>query len=88
VDTWTVSVLGGDATRRLPNAAGVVWLDRQDVLFSEFKNGRGHLGIVTATDARTEELDGARARCGSRRMGSADLRDNNLGVRLSVEAYG
>src|SRR5215813_8987268 len=45
------------STRLLPNASGLVWIDRLHVMFSEFKGGPGHLGIVTATEARADERD-------------------------------
>jgi hypothetical protein len=53
-DTFTIPVLGGEPTRLLSNATGLIWLDDRRVLFSAFR-GRGHLGIVTATETRTEE---------------------------------
>jgi Tol biopolymer transport system component len=56
-DTWTVPVLGGEPTRLLPNASGLVWLGDQRIMFSEFKGKGGHLGIVSANEARGEELE-------------------------------
>jgi DNA-binding winged helix-turn-helix (wHTH) protein/Tol biopolymer transport system component len=50
--TYEVSVLGGEPHLLLQNAAGLVWLDPQRLLFSEVKSGI-HLGVVTATSART-----------------------------------
>jgi dipeptidyl aminopeptidase/acylaminoacyl peptidase len=46
-DTWTVPIGGGEPTRMLPNAAGLVWIDDQHVLFSEIKGTGLHMGIVT-----------------------------------------
>jgi eukaryotic-like serine/threonine-protein kinase len=54
-DTWTVPVLGGQPTRLLPNASGLVWLDDRHVLFSKIKGTGFHMGIVTATEDRSEE---------------------------------
>jgi Tol biopolymer transport system component len=53
-DTWSVPVLGGSPTRLLPNAAGLSWIDDQDVLFAEIKGGGNHMGIVTATENRAD----------------------------------
>jgi Tol biopolymer transport system component len=53
-DTLTIPVLGGEPTRLLSNATGLIWLDDRRILFSEFR-GRNHLGIVTATETRAEE---------------------------------
>jgi len=50
-DTWTVSVLGGQPVRLLPNATGLTWIADHQVLFAEIKSGL-HMGIVTATDSR------------------------------------
>jgi len=55
-DTLTVPVVGGEPSRLLANATGLVWLDPRHVMFSAFKAG-SHLGIVTATDARADERD-------------------------------
>jgi len=46
--TYEVSALGGEPQLLLKNAAGLVWLDPQRLLFSEIKTGI-HLGVVTAT---------------------------------------
>ena len=56
-DTWVVPVTGGEPRRTLPNASGLVWLDQDHVLFSEFKPPPPHLGIVTTTQARTERRE-------------------------------
>ena len=54
-DTWTVPVSGGPATRLLPNAAGLSWIDSRHVLFSEIQPGTPvHMGLVTATEDRRE----------------------------------
>jgi Tol biopolymer transport system component len=54
-DTWTVPIGGGEPTRMLPNAAGLVWLDAQNVLFSAIKGTGRHMGIVTASVSRAGE---------------------------------
>ncbi len=46
--TYTVPVLGGDPHRLLSNAAGLSWLNSQQLLFSRIRSGL-HLGIVTET---------------------------------------
>jgi serine/threonine protein kinase len=56
-DTWTVPIGGGEPTRMLPNAAGLVWIDNQHVLFSEIKGTGLHMGIVTATVSRSEQRE-------------------------------
>ena len=55
-DTWLVPVLGGEPRRWLPNASGLVWLDRQRLLFSEIKTGI-HMAIVTAEQNRAGARD-------------------------------
>jgi DNA-binding winged helix-turn-helix (wHTH) protein/WD40 repeat protein len=47
-DTYTVSVLGGDSTLFLKNAAGLTWLDERRLLFSQIRSGL-HMGVVTGT---------------------------------------
>jgi Tol biopolymer transport system component len=54
--TDVVSVLGGDPKPLLPNAAGLTWLDDQQLLFGEIKTGM-HLGIVTATISRAQRRE-------------------------------
>lgn len=49
--TYTVSVLGGDSHLLLKNAAGLSWLDREQLLFSQVRSGI-HLGVVTGTVTR------------------------------------
>jgi serine/threonine protein kinase/Tol biopolymer transport system component len=57
-DTWVVPVGGGEPRRWLPNASGLVWIDRRTVLFSEMKAGQGdHMGIVTAEESRAGSRD-------------------------------
>lgn len=46
--TYEVSALGGEPHLLLKNAAGLVWLDSQRLLFSEIPSGI-HMGVVTAT---------------------------------------
>ena len=55
-DTYTVPVLGGPATRLLPNAAGLTWIGPREVLFSAIEPGTGiHIGLVTANEDRSSE---------------------------------
>jgi DNA-binding winged helix-turn-helix (wHTH) protein/Tol biopolymer transport system component len=49
--TYEVSALGGEPHLLVKNAAGLVWLDEQNVLFSERRAGI-HLGVVKATLTR------------------------------------
>src|SRR5688572_2973219 len=56
-DTWTIPIGGGEPTRMLPNAAGLVWIDNQNVLFSEIKGTGLHMGIVTATVSRSGQRE-------------------------------
>lgn len=49
--TYVVSALGGEPRLLLKNAAGLVWLDRERLLFSEAPTGI-HLSVVTATATR------------------------------------
>jgi YD repeat-containing protein len=55
-DTWTVPVLGGEPRRMLPNAAGLIWIGPQRLLFSEIKSGL-HMAIVSASESRTDSHD-------------------------------
>jgi len=55
-DTWTVPVLGGEPRRMLPNAAGLIWIEPQRLLFSEIKSGL-HMAIVSASESRTDAHD-------------------------------
>ena len=52
-NTYTVSPLGGESRLLLSNAAGLGWLDKRRLLFSEIRTG-AHMGIVTATENRSE----------------------------------
>ncbi len=48
--TYEVSAFGGEPHLLLKNAAGLVWLDPQRLLFSMIRPGEGlHLGVVTAS---------------------------------------
>jgi hypothetical protein len=51
--TYTVSVLGGDSHLLLSNAAGLTWLDQNQLLFSRIRSG-SHMGIVTGTTTGLE----------------------------------
>jgi Tol biopolymer transport system component len=55
-DTWTVPISGGEPTRLLPNASGLLWIDDQHVLFAEIKTGL-HMGIVTASIGRADKRE-------------------------------
>jgi len=55
-DTWVVPVLGGTTQPMLPNASGLSWVDDRHLLFSEIKSGI-HMGVVTATESRTDQRD-------------------------------
>ena len=49
--TYVVPVLGGESHLLLKNSAGLVWLDQQQLLYSQIRSGI-HLGVVTSTDTR------------------------------------
>jgi DNA-binding winged helix-turn-helix (wHTH) protein/Tol biopolymer transport system component len=49
--TYEVSALGGEPHLLLTNAAGLVWLDPEQLLYSEIRSGI-HMGVVTSTDTR------------------------------------
>lgn len=51
--TYEVSALGGEPHLLLSNAAGLVWLDPQRLLFSEIRSGI-HMGTVTSTATRAD----------------------------------
>jgi Tol biopolymer transport system component len=55
-DTYTVPVLGGEATSLLPNASGLTYLPDGRVLFAEIRGGL-HMGIVSAQPNRAESRD-------------------------------
>ena len=56
-DTWVVPISGGQRHLWLPNASGLVWLDKRRILFSEIRNGDIHMGLVTAEESRAEARD-------------------------------
>ena len=56
-DTWMVPVLGGQPQLWLPNASGLVWMQKGRILFSEIKNQDIHMAIVTADESRANERD-------------------------------
>jgi eukaryotic-like serine/threonine-protein kinase len=58
-DTWVVPVLGGEPRLWLPNASGLVWIDKSKLLFSEIKNKAFpfHMAIVTAEESRAGSRD-------------------------------
>ncbi len=56
-DTWVVPVLGGEPRLWLPNASGLVWFDKSKLLFSEIKDQRLHMAIVTAEESRAGSRD-------------------------------
>ena len=49
--TSEVSILGGPSHLLLANAAGLSWLDKGHILFSQIRSGI-HMGVVTATVTR------------------------------------
>jgi Tol biopolymer transport system component/tRNA A-37 threonylcarbamoyl transferase component Bud32 len=53
-DTHSVPVLGGEPSAFLPNASGLTWLDDRRVMFAEIEGGL-HMGIVAATESRTDK---------------------------------
>jgi DNA-binding winged helix-turn-helix (wHTH) protein/Tol biopolymer transport system component len=55
-DTWIVPALGGEPRLMLPNASGLTWINAQQLLFSEIKEGR-HMAIVTSMQNRNAERD-------------------------------
>jgi Tol biopolymer transport system component len=57
-DTWIVPVVRGEPRHWLRNASGLTWIGSGRILFSEVKAAPElHLGIVTATDDRTNARD-------------------------------
>jgi Tol biopolymer transport system component len=54
--TYEVSSLGGEPHLLLRNAAGLVWLDSQHLLFSELRSGI-HMGVVTSTMTSAAQRD-------------------------------
>ena len=49
--TYEVSALGGEPHLLLTNAAGLVWLDPEQLLYSEIRSGI-HMGVVTSAVTR------------------------------------
>ena len=57
-NTYEVSALGDEPQLLLKNAAGLVWLDPQRLLFSMIRPGEAvHMGVVTATVTRASLRD-------------------------------
>ena len=58
-DTWTLSVLGGAPRQWLPNASGLTWLGKEQMLFSEkIRDSRGnHMKVVVAGQSRADARD-------------------------------
>ncbi len=55
-NTWVLPLVGGQPRLWLKNASGLVWLNRQRLLFSEVKEG-AHMGIVSAEESRAAPRD-------------------------------
>jgi serine/threonine protein kinase/Tol biopolymer transport system component len=55
-NTWVVPVVSGQPRAWLTNASGLVWLDKQRLLFSEIKKGN-HMGIVASEETRAGARD-------------------------------
>ena len=56
-DMWAVPVLGGEPRLWLPNASGLVWIGKSKLLFSEIKDQRHHMAIVTSNESRAGSRD-------------------------------
>ena len=56
-DTWTVPVSGGEPSKFLPNASGLAWAGNGRLLFSEIRGTGLHMGVVAATETRSEQRD-------------------------------
>jgi serine/threonine protein kinase len=58
-DTWVVPVLGGEPRLWLPNASGLIWSARNNILFSEIVDRLegNHMKIVAAQESRAGERD-------------------------------
>jgi eukaryotic-like serine/threonine-protein kinase len=56
-NTWSVPILNGQPRPWLTNASGLVWSDRNHLLFSEIKNGDIHMAIVASRNDRSEARD-------------------------------
>jgi eukaryotic-like serine/threonine-protein kinase len=55
-DTWIVPVLRGEPRRWLRNASGLTWLDGDQLVYSEIKQGQ-HMGIVRSREGRADARD-------------------------------
>ena len=55
-DTWIVPALRGEPRRWLRNTAGLTWIDGQELLYSEIKQGQ-HMGIVRSSESRSDARD-------------------------------
>jgi serine/threonine protein kinase len=56
-DTWVVPVISGQPRLWLPNASGLVWSEKDKILFSETKNNDIHMALVTSDESRAGERD-------------------------------
>jgi Tol biopolymer transport system component/tRNA A-37 threonylcarbamoyl transferase component Bud32 len=56
-NTWVVPVISGQPRPWLANATGLVWLDKQRLLFSESKGEEILMGLVTSGDTRVGKRD-------------------------------
>ncbi len=56
-DTRAVPVFGGEPRPWLPNASGLVWIDKKNLLFSKHRNPFPLLALVTAEESRAGERD-------------------------------
>jgi serine/threonine protein kinase/Tol biopolymer transport system component len=54
--TFTVPALGGKPSLLFANAAGLTWLDKQRLLYSEIRSGL-HMGVVTSSLTRTDRRE-------------------------------
>jgi Tol biopolymer transport system component len=53
-NTWAVSVVNGQPHLWLPNASGLVWFDKRQILFSQIEGGDIHMAIVRAAENRAD----------------------------------
>lgn len=53
-ETWEIPILGGEPRLLLPDATGLTWIGAGRIMFSQGENGL-HMGVVTATESRTDE---------------------------------
>ena len=57
-NTWIVPVTGGASTKLMSNAAGLNWIGKNRILFSEVMTGTvGHMGLVTSEESRAGERE-------------------------------